>query len=340
MPALPGQAIKLKGRVLMRAWVCHELAGDRSGLRFEPGWPGAPPPGAGEVRVALHAAALNFPDLLMLSGGYQFKPDVPFIPGVEAAGGVLAVGEGVDPALQGRRVVVGALTGCLAEAITLPATAVHPAPPGYSDAEAAAYAVGALTAWVGLAERGRLAAGETLLVLGAGGGMGLAAVAIGKALGAHVVAAASDDVKLEAARRAGADETVLVDRSAPDFTALRDRTDVVFDPVGGALFPATLRTLRWNGRYLLVGFAGGIPAPFATNSALLKGIEIVGVRAGEFGRRDPAAGARARAAIDALASSGRYSPFIGMEVPLERADEAFAAMAEGRLVGKAVVRIG
>jgi len=141
------------------------------------------------------------------------------------------------------------------------------------------------------------------------------------------------------ARAAGADETLVIDRTAPDFSALKDRVDVVFDPVGGALFTSAVRTLRWNGRYLLIGFAGGIPQPFALNFALIKGIEIVGVRAGEFGRRDPAGGVRVRAEIDALVEPGRYRPLIGMEVPLERADEAFAAMAAGTLIGKAVVRI-
>ncbi|WBX83291.1 zinc-binding dehydrogenase [Sphingosinicella microcystinivorans] len=323
----------------MKAWVCHHLSEDRSGLRFEAAWPDAPSPAPGEVRVALSAAALNFPDLLMLWGGYQFRPALPFVPGVEGVGVVTDTGAGVDPALAGRRVVVVARSGCLAGAITLGAESVRPAPETCSDAEAAAYVVGALTAWVGLAERGRLGRGETLLVTGAGGGMGLAAVAMGKALGAHVIAAASDARKLVAARAAGADETLLVERAAPDLPALKDRIDVVFDPVGGALFAPAVRTLRWNGRYLLIGFAGGIPEPFASNHALIKGIEIVGVRAGEFGRRDPAGGARARTAIDALAASGRYRPVIGLEVPLARADEAFAAMAAGTLVGKAVVRI-
>lgn len=323
----------------MKAWVCHQLSNDRSGLRFEAAWPDAPPPAPGEVRVALSAAALNFPDLLMLAGGYQFKPALPFVPGIEAVGIVTTTGAGVDKARVGQRVVVGARSGCLAEAITLGAESVRLAPRGCSDAEAASYAVGALTAWVGLRERGRIASGETLLVTGAGGGMGLAAVAMGRALGVHVIAAASDERKCAAARAAGADETLVIDRAAPDFSALKDRVDVVFDPVGGALFTSAVRTLRWNGRYLLIGFAGGIPQPFALNFALIKGIEIVGVRAGEFGRRDPAGGVRVRAEIDALVESGRYRPLIGMEVPLGRADEAFAAMAAGTLIGKAVVRI-
>lgn len=323
----------------MKAWVCHHLSDDRSGLRFETAWPDAPLPGPGEVRVALRAAALNFPDLLMLSGGYQFKPGLPFVPGIEGVGIVTDTGAGVDSVLIGQRVVVGARSGCLAEAITLDAGNVRPAPEGVSDADAAAYAVGALTAWVGLVERGRLGNGETLLVTGAGGGMGLAAVAMGKARGAHVIAAASGEAKCAAARAAGADKTLAIDRDAPDLSEMKQRVDVVFDPVGGLMFAAALQTLRWNGRYLLIGFAGGIPLPFAFTRALLKGIEIIGVRAGEFGRRDPAGGARVREEIDALVASGRYRPFIGMERPLERANEVFAAMATGTLIGKAVVRI-
>jgi len=323
----------------MRAWVCHRLSEDRAGLRFEPGWPEPPSPRADEVRVDIKAAALNYPDLLMLSGGYQFKPDLPFVSGVEASGVVAAVGEGVAADWIGRHVAFGARSGCLAERIIVPIRQVRPMPSGYSHVEAASYMVGGLTAYVGLAERGRVAAGETLLVLGAGGGMGLAAVSIGKALGARVIAAASDERKLDAARGAGADDVLRVDRAAPDFDALRDSIDVVFDPVAGNLLKPAMRTLRWGGRYLLIGFVGGMPEPFATNYVLLKGIEIIGVRAGEHGRRDPEAGARAEAEIERLAASGAYRPYIGLDVPLDRADKAFAAMADGSLVGKAVIRI-
>jgi NADPH2:quinone reductase len=323
----------------MRAWVCHRLSDDRSGLSFERDWAEPPAPGRGEVGVAIRAAALNYPDLLMLSGGYQFRPELPFIPGTEAAGVVTAVGEGVDPAWLGHLVALGARTGCLAERITVPAAAIVAAPAGYAVEETASYAVGGMTAYVGLVERGRLAPGETVLVLGAGGGMGLAAVAIGNALGARVIAAASDDAKLAAARAAGADDVVRVDRAAPDFAALRDAVDIVFDPVAGPLLAPAMRTLRWRGRYLLIGFVGGMPAPFETNDALLKGIEIVGVRAGEYGRRDAAAGHRVRVAVDALAASGAYRPLIGGRWPLDRADAAFAAMAAGTLVGKAVLRV-
>ena len=322
----------------MRAWVCHHLSSDRSGLRFETDWPEPPLPDADEIMVAIDAAALNYPDLLMLSGAYQFRPQLPFVPGTEAAARIIAVGAGVDRAQIGRPVIVSARGGCLAERVTLPFARVGDRPAGLAMEQAAGFAVGGITAAIAF-ERGRLAAGERVLVSGAGGGMGLAAVAMAKALGAHVVAAASDEAKLAAARAAGADETVRIARGACDLSAFKERIDVVFDPVGGALAPAALATLAWGGRYLVIGFVGGFPPPVATNRLLLRGIEIIGVRAGEQGRRDPAAAARARAALDRLAADGACRPHIGLIVPMEDADKAFAAMASGTLVGKAVVKV-
>lgn len=323
----------------MRAWVCHELTADRGGLRFEPDWPDPPEPGPNQLRVRLTAAALNYPDLLMLSGGYQFKPELPFIPGVEACGIIDEVGEGLLGDLIGERVIVGARSGCLAELVTVDAAQVRPVPAGLHDDEAAAHSVGTLTAYVALAVRGRLQRGERVLVLGAGGGVGLAAVGTAKALGATVIAATTDAGKAEVIRGAGADELLVIDRAAPDLAALKGRIDVVYDPVGGPAFLPALATLAWNGRYLVVGFVAGQPAPMPTNRLLLKGIEIIGVRAGEHGRRDPAAGAAAQRAIDALAEGG-LRPHVGMKLPLERADALFAAMAEGKIVGKAVATIG
>lgn len=320
----------------MRAWVVGELGGIAA-LRLAD-VSDAPPPGPGEVTVAMVAAALNYPDLLMLSGGYQYKPAPPFTPGMEGVGRITAVGEGVSGDLLGQRMLVGSRAGTLTEALTLPLAAVRPAPEALSDAEAAGFSVGALTGWVAL-ERGRVAAGERVLVLGAGGGMGLAAVAIARALGAEVIAAASDQPKLDAARAAGAGMTMLVDRAAPDFVAAGS-VDVVFDPVGGAAAMPALKTLRWGGRYLIIGFVAGSPVAVPLNRLLLKGVELIGVRAGEAGRRDPAAGLRHLHAIDALGAAGSLRPHVGLRVPFDAAPRAFAAMRDGRLVGKAVIEIG
>lgn len=322
----------------MRAWVCHHPSDDRSGLRFEPDWPDPPEPGPNQIRVRLTAAALNYPDLLMLSGGYQYKPEPPFIPGIEACGVIDEVGEGLIGDLIGERVIVGARAGCLAEYATVDASQVRPVPAGLHDDEAAAHTVGALTAYVALAVRGRLRRGERVLVLGAGGGMGLAAVGVARALGAYVIAAASSKAKLAMAQAAGAADLVQLDRHEPDLDALRDGVDIVYDPVAGAAFEPALRALTWNGRYLVVGFVAGQPRPLPLNRLLLKGVEVIGVRAGEQGRRDPTAGQAQTRAIDELAEQG-LRPCIGLRAPLERADELIEAMANGRLIGKAVALI-
>ena len=317
----------------MRALVCHHLAIDRSGLRLEKDWPEPLPPGAGDVTVGISRAALNFPDLLMLSGGYQFRPELPFIPGTEACGTVIAAGAGAER-LLGQRVIIGGRGGGFAERITLPAAGVRPVPAGLDDAEAAAFTVGALTAWVGLMTRGRLAPGERVIITGAGGGMGLAAVALAAHEGAEVIAVASSDARLAIAKAAGAHHGITVDRANPAID--RRDIDVVFDPVGGALGLAAMKTLRRGGRHLIIGFVGGVPA-MPLNRALLKEIEVMGVRAGEYARQDPAAGRRHIAAIDERAAALR--PHIGAVVPLEQAASLFDTMAAGTLIGKAVVAL-
>ena len=319
----------------MRAWVVEQLGGvDALQLQDLPD-PAAP--GAGEVTVAVSAVGLNYPDLLMLSGGYQYRPPLPFTPGMEGVGRITAVGEGVSADLLGHRLLLGGRTGLLAEQVTLPLPALREVPEALSDAEAAGFTTGALTAWVALVPRGRIAAGEHLLVLGAGGGMGLAAVSMGKALGARVTAVASDAAKLAAAERAGADSCLVMDRAAPDLSAVKGACDLVFDPVGGAAVLPAIRALRRGGRYLVIGFVAGAPVAVPTNLALLKEIEILGVRAGEAGRQDPELGRRAMAEIDRIAGSGRFHPIIGLEVPFHRAPDAFRAMQGGSLVGKAVI---
>uniref|UniRef100_UPI0013DD62B7 zinc-binding dehydrogenase n=1 Tax=Sandarakinorhabdus rubra TaxID=2672568 RepID=UPI0013DD62B7 len=201
-------------------------------------------------------------------------------------------------------------------------------------AEAAAFTVGALTAWVGLIERGRLKAGERVLVTGAGGGMGRVAVQLASHMGAHVVAVASSESRLQLARAAGAHEAILIDRDTPEIP-VRD-IDLVFDPVAGTLVLPLLKTLRRGGRYAIIGFVGGRGPSVPLNRLLLKEITLIGVRAGEQGRQDPAAGARHMAAIDAHAAHLR--PHIGLELPLAQVHEAFAAMGAGRIDGKCVIR--
>jgi len=318
----------------MRALVCHHLSKDRSGLRLELDWCEPAAPRAGEVTVAISHASLNYPDLLMLAGGYQFRPELPFIPGTEACGRVIATGEGAHD-WAGRRVLVGGRGGCFAERVTVSIDSVRAVPDGLDDAEAAAFTVGALTAWVGLMTRGRLAPGERVLITGAGSGMGLAAVALAVHEGAEVVAVASSPERLKMARAAGAHEIVQIDRAAPAI-ALSD-IDLVFDPVGGALALPAVRSLRRHGRYLIIGFVGGPPISFPLDLALREEIEILGVRAGEFARQDPISGRRHLAAIDARAAV--LKPMIGLRVPLEYAGDAFAVMADANLTGKAVITI-
>jgi NADPH2:quinone reductase len=319
----------------MRAWVVEQLDGVEALTLRELPEPAAP--GPGEVTVAVSAVGLNYPDLLMLTGGYQYRPPLPFTPGMEGVGRITAVGEGVSADLLGHRLLLGGRTGLLAEQVTLPLAALREVPEALSDSEAAGFTTGALTAWVALVPRGRIAAGEHLLVLGAGGGMGLAAVSMGKAMGARVTAAASDAAKLEAAERAGADACLLLDRAAPDLSAVKGACDLVFDPVGGAAVLPAMKALRRGGRYLVIGFVAGRPEGISTNLALLKEIEILGVRAGEAGRQDPALGRRALAEIDRIAATGCLRPIIGLEVPFLQAPDAFRAMQAGSLVGKAVI---
>lgn len=318
----------------MRAMVCHRLTSDRSGLAFAADWPEPPLPGSNEVTVAVAHVGLNYLDLLMLSGGYQFAPSLPFVPGVEASGTVIAIGSAVDPALLGAEVVVGARSGLMAERVTVAAASVRRRPHGLSARHAAAFTVAALTAYVALVRRGRVRAGEQVIVTGAGGGTGLAAVALAKLLGCGVVGIVSSAAKGRAAQVAGADAIVIAGRGAvsPPLHAI----DVVFDPVGGVLSAPLLRSLRRGGRYLAIGFVGGIAAvDFATVSR--REIEVIGVRAGEFARRDPVAGAANIAAIDAMAP--RLVPHLGCCVGLAEADAALAAMASGTLIGKAVIDV-
>ena len=326
-----------------RAWTCTALAPDLSGLELLNRPRRALKPG--EARVRVRAAALNFPDLLMTQGKYQHKPPLPFVAGMECAGEVLETAPDVHTVAAGDKVCYGGHGGAFVEELVAPATMLRPMPAGLDFAQGAAYGVTALTAWVALVRRAALQPGETLLVHGASGGTGLAAVQLGSHLGATVIATGSSVQKLEAARGAGAKHLLVVgENAAGRAEAVKDLSDgagadVVFDPVGGDLFDASVHCIAWGGRLLVVGFASGRIATLPTNLALIKGFAVIGVRAGEFARRDPQRGDENRRAVDALASQGVFTPFIGARFAFDAAPDAYRAMAERRVVGKIVLEM-
>jgi len=326
-----------------RAWTCTALTPDLSGLQLLPR--PSPPLRPGELRVRVRAAALNFPDLLMTQGKYQHKPPLPFIAGMENAGEVIEAAPDVRDFSLGDSVCYGGHGGAFAEELVAPAAMLRPMPAAMDFAQGAAYGVTALTAWVALVRRAALQPGETLLVHGASGGTGLAAVQLGRHLGATVIATGSSARKLEAARLAGARHLVVVGGHAAGLSdAVKDLTDgagadVVFDPVGGDLFDASVHCIAWGGRLLVVGFASGRIATLPTNLALIKGFSVIGVRAGESARRDPQRGAENRRAVEALAVAGVFTPLIGARFAFEQAKDAYRAMAERRVAGKIVIEL-
>ena len=303
-----------------------------------------PEPGPGEVRVRVQACGVNFPDTLIIENRYQIKPDLPFSPGGEVAGVVDALGEGVDGVAEGDAVIAMTTHGGFAEAVVTSAAALLPRPASMSPEVAAGFAMTYGTSMHALRQRADLQPGESLLVLGAGGGVGLAAVEIGRAMGATVIAAASSAEKLEAAREAGAEH--LVNYAEDDLRARlkeivgRDGVDVVYDPVGGPLFEAALRSTAWEGRALVVGFASGEIPRVPTNLALLKGCSVVGVFWGAFRRKDPQADRANFERLFAWHAEGRLRPHVSRVLPLERAAEALAELAGRRAVGKLVLSTG
>jgi NADPH2:quinone reductase len=299
-----------------------------------------PEPGEGEIVVEVKAAAIGFPDVLTIQDLYQFKEQVPYVPGGEVAGVVSAVGPGVEGVAVGDRVCAGLRNGGFAEKAKAPAAASRPLPEGlaFEQATGLLYAYG--TGLLGIRERGKLQAGETLLVLGAAGSVGIAAIEIGKLIGARVIAAASSPEKLELCRACGADE--LIDYSKED---LKQRTkeltggqgaDVVYDIVGGDYAEPALRAIGWEGRYLVVGFTAGIPK-IPLNLALLKNCQIIGVFLGAMMGRDPGFVERTTREIDALCASGKLSPRIGATYSLDQAPQAFRDMMDRRAVGRLVI---
>jgi NADPH2:quinone reductase len=306
-----------------------------------------PAPGPGELLVRVRAAAINFPDVLIIEDKYQLKPPRPFAPGGEVAGEVAAIGEGVAGWSVGDRLIAIPGYGGLSEKIVIPAKAGIPLPPERNFTEGAALMLTYATAIHALVDRGRLQAGQTLLVLGAAGGVGLAAIELGKAFGARVVAAVSSDDKAAAAREAGADETLVYPAGEVDGKALSAQfkaavgpagADVIVDPVGGAYAEPALRSIAWEGRYLVVGFPAGIPR-LPLNLTLLKSCDVCGVFWGAFAARLPEANAAHVARLFALWNEGKIAPRISATFSLDRAGEAIAALARRSAIGKLVVTL-
>lgn len=309
-----------------------------------------PTPGPGQVVIDVRAVGINFPDTLIIEDKYQFRPERPFSPGGEAAGVIEAVGEGVKGLFKGDRVIAVPGWGALAERLAVPAASVLKIPEAMSFEEAAAFVMTYGTSYYALKRRAQLQPGERLLVLGAAGGVGAAAVELGKAMGAHVVAAASTNAKVEFALELGADNGLIYPTGPMDKAAQkalsgelklacgRDGADVVYDAVGGDYADPALRAMDWNGRYLVVGFPAGIPS-LPLNLTLLKSVSVIGVFWGAAVMRDPAAHAKDMAELFALYAEGKIRPRISRTFPLERAGEAIAALSARDVMGKVVVRI-
>jgi NADPH2:quinone reductase len=325
----------------MKALVCHTLTGPQD-LKLELQWP-EPKAGPGEVLVDVKAAALNFPDVLMTRGLYQERPPLPFVPGLEFAGVVAEVGEGVTRVQPGDRVV--AYSGqAVAEKVAVRQEFVMPMPRTLDFVAASGVCLTYFTSYHALKQRAQLQPGETLLVLGAGGGVGTTAVELGKVMGARVIAAASTDEKLEVARSLGADH--LVNYSTED---VRERlkqitggagVDVVYDPVGGVLTEAAVRSLAWKGRFLVIGFAAGEIPKLAINLLLLKGASLVGVFWGAFARREPQVQRQNVRELWELFEAGTLKPVVGQVYALEDGASAFAALEGRQAKGKVVIRVG
>ncbi len=320
----------------MRAVICTDYVGI-DGLRA--GELPDPTPGPGQALISVKAASINFPDVLMVEGKYQMRPEPPFSPGFEVAGDIIEV-NGLDGYAPGDRVIAYTGHGGLAERLVASRTEMVPLPPGVDYAIGAALPIVYGTAYHALVDRAALGAGETLLVLGGAGGVGLAAVQIGKALGARVVAAVSSEEKARVAADNGADATIRY-----ELISLRDAVkeispggiDVVFDPVGGAVTETALRSLGWGGRLLVIGFASGDIPSIPTNLTLLKGVSVIGVFWGRFTQEDPSAAAANFAKLFEWLSEDRIRPLVDAGFDLDSAVDALRLVANRQAIGKLVV---
>ena len=324
----------------MRALICNEL-GSTDQLVIEE-WPD-PVAGPGEVLVKLHAAGINFPDILVIKGLYQVKIEPPFIPGNEAAGIIAAVGDGVRHYQVGDRVMIMPEGAAFAELCAVPVERVIPMPESLDFEQAAGFTITYATSYHALKQSANIKAGDTVLVLGAAGGVGITAVEIAKAMGARVIAAASSDEKLEFARAAGADETINYSTDS-----LRDQckaltggkgVDVVYDPVGGKLAQQALRALAWHGRYLVIGFACGDIPDFPANIALLKEASIIGVWWGTWAARHPADSAQNMQELAVMLAKGELSPRVTESYPLEQFAAAFDLLSNRKAKGKVILNL-
>jgi NADPH2:quinone reductase len=325
-------------RISVHAWLCENPVGvDALNWKEIP----TPVPQSGQVLIRIEAASLNFPDLLIVQNKYQMKPDLPFVPGSEYAGVIEALGEGVTHLKVGQSVACLSGTGGFGTHTLAPAKLCMPLPPGFPAVDAAAFIMIYATSHHALIDRAALKAGETVLVLGAAGGVGTAAIQIAKAAGAKVIAAASTDEKCALCKSLGADETI-------NYTTQNIREvlktltggkgpDVIYDPVGGDFAEPAFRSIAWRGRYLVVGFAAGpIPAlPF--NLALLKGASIVGVFWGDFSRREPQANAAMMAELAQWYAQGKVKPVIDRTMPMSELKAAYAHMGSRGVMGKLVM---
>lgn len=326
----------------MHAWLCENPVGvDALQWKELP----TPEPGAGQVRIRIEAASLNFPDLLIVQNKYQMKPPLPFVPGSEYAGVIEAVGDGVKHLKAGQRVACLSGTGGFGTHTLAPAALCMPLPEGFPAVDAAAFIMIYATSYHALIDRGQLKAGETVLILGAAGGVGTAAIQIAKAAGARVIAAASSDDKCALCTQLGADATINYSTHTPQ-AGLRDEIkrltdgkgpDVIYDPVGGDFAEPAFRSIAWRGRYLVVGFASGPIPALPLNLTLLKGASIVGVFWGDFAKREPQANAAMMQTLAGMYAKGQVKPVIDQTLPMAELHKAYAIMGSRAVKGKLVL---
>ena len=322
----------------MRAWQVGALGEPRDVMRLVE--VDSPSPGAGQLRVRVLASAANFPDVLMCRGLYQVKPELPFTPGVELCGEIIEIGSGVEGFAIGDRVIGSTAIphGGFAEEAVMAASATFPAPEGLDDAQAGGFFVGYQTGWFGLHRRAHLQPGETLLVHAAAGGVGSAAIQLGKAAGARVIGVVGGPAKAEVARQLGAD--VVVDRHTEDFVAVVKAetggrgADVIYDPVGGETYDRSTKCIAFEGRILIIGFAGGTIQTPPLGHALVKNYSIVGLHWGLYSRVEPAALLTCHEELTRLVGTGALSPLVSERLPLEALADGVQRLADGTTVGR------